>query len=112
MDCQTCEFQTNGQILSLDKPIFTNGGTSISLADIISDTKPSIEDIVSDVILIEELLLILETMDSESKEICKSIMDGNSERESARLLNMNLSTFQRRWEKIKIVLRKKLEKFL
>ncbi len=106
MDCLSCEYQKSGKWQSLDEPLKEHD--NLTLADVIPDNSPTTDEIIMDRILLEKLQKVLKSLDSETFKICKFIMEGCSEREIARRLNMNLDTFQRHWKKTKNKIKEKI----
>ena len=84
MDCLTCPFHCGSEFLSLDA--VTNPGSDsdpITLGDTIPDDMPSIEDIVSDKLLLDALFAELNELNPDMRRMVELTMGGKSEREIA-----------------------------
>lgn len=90
-DCSTCKENRTGSILSLDK--FSADGFDIP--DLIS-----IDEIVADKLLLEELYKALEELDPENRIIAELFSMGKTEREIAERIGCSQKTVNNRKPKI------------
>ncbi len=111
MDCETCEFRKAGDQLSLEAEMTTDEGET-SLAETIEDPTADVEEAFMLIDTMDAIHRELELLDPDSKRICKLIMEGKSERESAKILGLPWSTYRRRWEQIKADLYIKLKDYI
>ncbi len=86
------------------------GGATV--ADAVPDAASSIEEIIEDMDVLDALHDELLRLDPEGRAICKVKGQGLSEREAARVLGMNDSTFRRHWLKIRALLYRRLKDYL
>ena len=74
-----CEYHTAGDILSLDVP--TEDGNA-NMYDTILDTAPTMEDIISDAILLEQLITKFRELDPDADLIIEMLGNKLSDRSS------------------------------
>ena len=108
-DCATCEYRAAGNTTSLDAPLENGDGDEFSLVDTLEDPNAAFADVIVDRLLLERLIDELTEQYPEGKRICELIMEGQSERQAANVLNMTRSTFKRRWLMIKDELAQRLK---
>jgi len=108
-DCATCEYRAAGNTTSLDAPLENGDGDEFSLVDTLEDPNAAFADVIVDRLLLERLIDELTEQYPEGKRICELIMEGQSERQAANVLNMTRSTFKRRWSMIKDELAQRLK---
>ena len=101
-DCEICEYHSAGDSLSLDYETEMHG-------DIFADTSDT-EEIVTDRILMKQLLERLSELMPEAIEVGKFKLDGESERASLEKLDMARTTYRSRLEKVKKQLMKEFGK--
>lgn len=77
----------------------------------IEDIGSNPEDIVGDALLLEELLKELDEIDPDGRRIAELLMDGETDRNIAKLLGMARSSFSDRKLRIRKELKKRLQKF-
>ena len=65
-NCDLCEYHAAGDILSLDLP--TEDGNA-NMYDTIPDTAPTMEDVISDAILLEQLIAKFRELDPDADRI-------------------------------------------
>jgi len=95
-DCSLCEYRSAGDKLSLDKEIEMHGDTFADTADV--------EEIVSDEILMKQLLARLAELMPEAVEVGKLIESGLSERTSLEQLDLKRSTYRSQLAKVRKIL--------
>ena len=77
----------------------------------IEDIGSNPADIVGDALLLEELLKELVEIDPDGRRIAELLMDGETDRNIAKLLGMARSSFSNRKLRIRKELKKRLQKF-
>ncbi|MCM1439294.1 MAG: hypothetical protein NC131_08870 [Roseburia sp.] len=100
MDCYTCPYRRAGDTISLDYPIEDGAGSEKNLLDDLCDDSSDIQSILEERELLVALYRRLEELDPEGKRICRLIMAGKSERESAKIMGIARSTYKRHKEKL------------
>ena len=98
-DCIDCSHYTGEVSLNTD---YIQGTSIAQEAD-------DIEESVIHSIMLEQLIRELDELDPESRKICDFIMQGMSDTEAAKVLNIPRTTFQYRKKKVLDYLRSKLE---
>ncbi len=88
--CDLCEYHTGYSYLSLDEPSEDGNGV---LSDVISDNSPSIEDVVSDALLLEQLITRLQELDPKADIIVDSLKEEKSTKDIAAALNRPHMTY-------------------
>lgn len=81
--CDLCEYHTGYGYLSLDEP--TEDGNGV-LSDVISDNAPSMEEVLSDALLLEQLIARLRELDPKADIILDLLREGKSTRDIAAAL--------------------------
>lgn len=89
-DCIDCEYHRAGDTLSLDVP--TDDG-STDLYNTITSAAPTMEDVISDAMLLEQLFAKLRELDPEADRIIEMLDDGLSDRKIAEALGRKQRTF-------------------
>lgn len=102
-DCSLCEYRSAGDKLSLDKEIEMHGDTFADTADV--------DEIISDEILMKQLLARLAELMPEAVEIGKLIESGLSERTSLEQLELKRSTYRSQLAKVRKQLESEFGKF-
>lgn len=110
-DCLACEFRAAGDRLSLDHTFENEKGKETSLIDTLVSDDASMDSILEEAELFRALHQRLEELDPDGRRICELIMEGKSEREAAADMQMARSTFKRRWNAVKAILREQLEDY-
>jgi len=108
-DCMECTYyrmggEPTGNTLSLDR---LHEDNEYEAADSVS-----VEDIVMETIILEELFKALDELDPRSRRICELIMAGNTDREMAAEFGITQSTFNYQKHKMLEQLRERLKKFM
>lgn len=102
-DCDLCEYHAAGDMLSLDVP--TEDGNA-NMYDTIPDTAPTMEDVLSDAMLLEQLIARFRELDPDADRIIELSRDELSDRKIAEHLGRPQRTFADQMKKIRTELRK------
>lgn len=102
-NCDLCEYHAAGDMFSLDVP--TEDGNA-NLYDTISDTAPTMEDVLSDAMLLEQLITRFRELDPDADFIIELLGDELSDRKIAEKLGRKQRTFADQMKKIRTELRK------
>lgn len=104
-DCIDCEYHRAGDTLSLDAP--TEDGSN-DLYNTIADTAPTMEDVIADRILIEQLFARLRELDPDADIIIQCWLDDYkiSDRAIAERLGRKQRTFADQMKRIRTELHK------
>lgn len=104
-NCDLCEYHAAGDMLSLDVP--TEDGNA-NMYDAIPDTAPTIEDVISDALLIEQLFVKLHELTPNADSIIECWKEDYkiSDRAIAERLGIKQRTFADQMKKIRTELRK------
>lgn len=102
-NCDLCEYHAAGDILSLDAPVADGNA---NMYDVISNTAPTMEDVIADAILLEQLIARFRELDPEADRIIELFGDELSDRKIAEQLGRKQRTFADQMKKIRIELRK------
>ena len=102
-NCDLCEYHAAGDMLSLDVP--TEDGNA-NLYDTIPDTAPTMEDVLSDAMLLEQLIARFRELDPDADRIIELLRDELSDRKIAEQLGRKQRTFADQMKKIRTELRK------
>lgn len=102
-DCIDCEYHRAGDTISLDVP--TEDGSN-DLYNTVSDTAPTMEDVIADRILLEQLFAKLRELDPDADLIIELLGNGLSDRKIAEALGRKQRTFADQMKKYRTELRK------
>ena len=104
-DCLDCEYHATGDITSLDQPLSDGNGT---LCDYLPDRSKSMEEIISDRMLLEQLFARLRELDPDADIIIQCWLDDCkiSDRAIAEKLGRKQRTFADQMKKIRAELLK------
>lgn len=104
-DCLDCEYHATGDITSLDQPLSDGNGT---LCDYMPDRSKSMEEIISDRMLLKQLFARLRELDPDADIIIQCWLDDYkiSDRAIAEKLGRPQRTFADQMKKIRTELRK------
>lgn len=104
-DCLDCEYHATGDITSLDQPLSDGNGT---LCDYMPNRSKSMEEIISDRMLLEQLFARLRELDPDADIIIQCWLDDYkiSDRAIAEQLGRKQRTFADQMKKIRTELRK------
>ena len=103
-DCCNCEFRRAGDMLSLDYESENQDGDTCSLADQLSDSTPSAEELICDQIELQELFERLKELMPEAMTIGKLRQEGLTDEAIAKVIGIKRTTFRSRLEKAKELL--------
>ena len=102
-NCDLCEYHAAGDILSLDVP--TEDGNA-NMYNTISDTAHTMEDIISDAILLEQLIAKFRELDPDADLIIEMLANDYSGRKIAEALGRKQRTFADQLKKYRTEFRK------
>ena len=88
--CDLCEYHTGYGSLSLDE--LSEKGNCV-LSDAIPDSRPSMEEVLSDALLLEQLIERLQELDPKADLIVECLEDGKSARDIAAALERPHMTY-------------------
>ena len=108
--CQGCEFYTAGNQISFDGTVDEEEGDDLMLENAIADEASPLEEIITDMELLDALYEELERLESERRQICELLMQ-YSEREAAEMMGIPRSTFKRKWSRVQKYLKARLKKY-
>lgn len=104
-DCYNCEFQSIGDMLSLDSITENDDGESCCHLDTLTDNYPSIESIIQDKIELENLFNRLNELMPEAVRIGELRQFGLSDERIADAIEIKRTTFLSRLKKVKLLLK-------
>lgn len=104
-NCDLCEYHTSGDMLSLDVP--TEDGNA-NMYNTIPDTVPTMEDVISDAILLEQLIAKFRELDPDADRIIEMLGNELSDRKIAEQLGRKQRTFADQMKKIRTELREEI----
>lgn len=102
-NCDLCEYHAAGDTLSLDVP--TEDGNA-NMYDTISDTAPTMEDVISDAILLEQLIAKFRELDPDADRIIEMLGNDFSDRKIAEQIGRKQRTFADQMKKYRTEFRK------
>ena len=108
--CQGCEFYTAGNQISFDGTVDEEEGDDLMLENAIADEASPLEEIITDMELLDALYEELEHLEPERRQICELLMQ-YSEREAAEMMGIPRSTFKRKWSRVQKYLKARLKKY-
>ena len=103
-DCLICKFRAPGDSLSLDLPYENENGEERSLLDMLADQSASIDDVVTDQIMLDMLFQRLGEIMPEARCIGDLRLAGLSDAEIADQIGVPRTTFLYRLKKAKELL--------
>lgn len=103
-DCLICKFRAPGDSLSLDLPYENENGEERSLLDMLADQSASIDDVVTDQIMLDILFQRLGEIMPEARDIGDLRLAGLSDAEIADEIGIPRTTFLYRLKKAKELL--------
>lgn len=112
MDCVTCPFKRQGELVSLDCVVAENGDKETFWADEIPDSGPTVCESIEEKELIVKLRLVLSQLSVDEQALCQAVMDDLSERSAATRLNISRKAFTCRRDKLFSQLKKILSDFV
>lgn len=101
--CDLCEYHTGYGNLSLDEPSEKGNGV---LSDVIPDNRPSMEEVLSDALLLEQLIARLRELDPKADIILDLLREGKSTRDIATALDRPHMTYVDQMKRYREQLRK------
>lgn len=104
-NCDLCEYHAAGDMLSLDVP--TEDG-NVNMYDAIPDRESTMEDVISDAILLKELIERFRKLDPDADLIIEMFKEEFSDRKIAERLGRKQRTFADQMKRI----RKELHKLI
>lgn len=102
-NCDLYEYHAAGDMLSLDVP---TEDSNANLYDTIPDTAPTMEDVLSDAMLLEQLIARFRELAPDADRIIELLGDKLSDRKIAEHLGRKQRTFADQMKKIRTELRK------
>ena len=102
-NCDLCEYHAAGDTLSLD---VSTEDSNANMYDTIPDTSPTMEDVLSDAMLLEQLIARFRELDPDADRIIELLGDELSDRKIAEQLGRKQRTFADQMKKIRTELRK------
>ena len=102
-NCDLCEYHAAGDLLSLDMPL--EDGNS-NMYDSIPDTAPTMEDVISDAIILELLIAKFRELDPDADRIIEMLSDEKSDRAIAEQLGRKQRTFADQMKRYRTELRR------
>lgn len=102
-NCDLCEYHAAGDMLSLD---FSTEDGNANIYDTIPDTAPTMEDVISDAILLEQLIARLRELDQDADRIIEMLGNDMSDRAIAEQLGRKQRTFADQMKRYRTELRK------
>ena len=108
--CQGCEFYTAGNQISFDGTVDEEEDDDLMLENAIADEASPLEEIITDMELLDALYEELEHLEPERRQICELLMQ-YSEREAAEMMGIPRSTFKRKWSRVQKYLKARLKKY-
>lgn len=101
--CDLCEYHTGYGCLSLDEPAERGNGV---LSDVLPDSRPSMEEVIYDAILLEQLIARLRELDPKADIILDLLSEGKSTRDIAAALDRPHMTYVDQMKRYREQLRK------
>lgn len=108
-DCAACKHSHHrDNAISLDTVIDESEG--ITIADTIKDPSPLIDEIMTQNAALEELLDTLQEIDPDGRRIGELLLEGKTKYDISIIFNSKTSTFYKRFDRLKMMLREYLDK--
>lgn len=102
-NCDLCEYHAAGDILSLDMP--SEDGNA-NMYDSIPNTAPTMQDVISDAIILEQLIAKFRELDPDADRIIEMLIDEKSDRAIAEQLGRKQRTFADQMKRYRTELRR------
>ena len=99
-DCLACQFRSAGDNLSLDLTYSNEGGDEFSLLDKLAAGSAGVEDVVTDQIILTELIRRLGEIMPEARHIGELRLEGLTDTEIADVIGIPRTTFLSRIKKV------------
>lgn len=101
--CDLCEYHTGYGSLSLDESSEKGNGV---LSDVIPDSRPSMGEVLSDALLLEQLIAKLRELDPKADIILELLREGKSSRDIAAALERPHTSYVDQMKRYRKQLRK------
>lgn len=98
-DCLVCPYHSAGDVHSLDYTIENENGDGTTMLDKLGDTVPSIDEVVTDKLVLEQLFGRLAEIMPEAKRIGELRLSGLTDTEIAGIIGISRTTFLSRLKK-------------
>lgn len=98
-DCLVCPYHSAGDVHSLDYTIENENGDETTMLDKLEDGSPSIEEVVTDKLVLEQLFDRLAEIMPEAKRIGELRLAGLTDTEIAGIIGISRTTFLSRLKK-------------
>jgi DNA-directed RNA polymerase specialized sigma24 family protein len=105
-DCLACQFCAAGDNLSLDLTYSNEGGDEFSLFDKLAAGSAGVEDVVTDQIMLTELIRRLGEIMPEARRIGELRLEGLTDTEIADVIGIPRTTFLSRIKKVAEVIKR------
>lgn len=102
-NCDLCEYHAAGDMLSLDMPLEDGNA---NMYDSIPDTAPRMEDVISDAIILDQLIAKFRELDPDADRIIEMLSDEKSDRAIAEQLGRKQRTFADQMKRYRTELRR------
>lgn len=102
-NCDLCEYHAAGDMLSLDMPLEDGNA---NMYDSIPDTAPTMEDVISDAIILDQLIAKFRELDPDADRIIEMLSDEKSDRAIAEQLGRKQRTFADQMKRYRTELRR------
>lgn len=102
-NCDLCEYHAAGDMLSLDMPLEDGNA---NMYDSIPDTAPTMEDVISDAIILDQLIAKFRELDPDADRIIEMLSDEKSDRAIAEQLGRKQRTFADQMRRYRTELRR------
>ena len=99
-DCLVCPYRAAGDMHSLDYTLENENGDEFSMLDKLEDGSPSIEEVVTDKLVLEQLFIRLAKIMPEARRIGELRLAGLSDTEIANAIGVSRTTFLSRLKKV------------
>ena len=98
-DCLVCPYRSAGDVHSLDYTIENENGDETTMLDKLTDTAPSVEEVVMDKLVLEQLFDRLSEIMPEARRIGELRLAGLTDTEIAGVIGISRTTFLSRLKK-------------
>lgn len=105
MDCFTCPYRRAGDTISLDYCMTDDEGNEKAMVDTIPDSSPSVEDLVTDRIVLESLVARLTEIMPQALEIINMRLEGMTDTAISETIGIPRKTFTDRLKKAVAILK-------
>ena len=105
MDCFTCPYRRAGDTISLDYCMTDDEDNEKAMVDTIPDSSPSVEELVTDRIVLESLVARLIEIMPQALEIINMRLDGMTDTAISEAIGVPRKTFTDRLKKAVVILK-------